>query len=167
MFDANETPKLCCNWIVDILNWDQVGHWTGKSDGPDWYGPETVAWAKNFAAMAQPADVQLEITEVVPVGSTWMANYRIFDAANPWVDAYECGVSECHSERRARQYCETRYAELKRLHDGDMACLVHYRETGIATMQDWQPDGNLMGYRTDGNGKMRRVKLYKRLNEAK
>ncbi len=135
------------------LVWEQYGY--GLDKPPDWY--YTALWkAKLAARIVKPADVRYQMVRTSP--ETF--HYTIWDAANPFYTRWEMNAYfPSRNDKAMEAYVQKEYANHKRLHEGAVNALIHYRETGQAVMPSWIPDNGLRI--TNRNGKL--VGLYPRL----
>lgn len=134
--------------LNDVLCWERYGYWCENSTFPEWASDE-LTYAKEVAKIARHADVRYEvvITETgnfgkysfdTPMGVKGV--FRVWDEANLWVEPWE--VEFLHStEASARYHYASEYANHKRLHDGVIDALLHYAQTGEATLPTWASAG--------------------------
>lgn len=123
--------------LNNVLCWERYGY-DSEHGGPPPFASDLLTAAKRAAAIAKPPKCEWSI-DVRSEGSIYAGTFRVWDAANPWVEPWQVGFTGYTSEERARQHYEREFANHKRLQDGVIEALIHYRETGEPTLESWRP----------------------------
>lgn len=163
---------LCCNQeTYTPLIWRQYGYWSYDKkrkrlyEPPEWFNAECLKRCEDLVKHLKEPDLQIKVEpSIEPEGSpwsgSWSAKYTIFDPNNPHIEPYECGVTGCKSEREAHAYTIQRYAELKRLYDGDVEALLVYKRTRVACLPNWNHNEiDSWGYKKLANGKVVKTRV--------
>lgn len=125
-------------WLTDCLCWEQYGYWS-ECGGPPAWASETLTKAKQAAHIAKPADVRYSV-EVIQKGNIYEGTFRVWDEANPWSEPWSVNFTGYHSAEAARQEYAGRFADHKRWQEEEIAALIHWRETGEATIAASMPE---------------------------
>jgi len=131
--------------LNDVLCCERYGYWS-TTGGPPTFWSNLLTAAKKAAAIAKPADCRWELTNIEHgnfgafnnVHMNVRGTFRVWDAANDWVEPWEVGFLH-RTEATARADYEKRFHEQARLHSGMIDALIHYRETGEPTRDAWVP----------------------------
>lgn len=147
--EATETVEILYKWgasgLNDALCWERYGYWSAHANPPSW-ASETLTKAKKAAQIANPADCRYSV-EITERGNFGTYNnrmmgvqgvFRVWDAANPWVEARQVGFKHT-TEANAHAHYAKEFANHARLHSGMIDALIAYRETGVPTLESWRP----------------------------
>lgn len=133
--------------LNDVLCWERYGY-DSECGGPPTYASDLLTDAKYFATIVKPADCRysVEITEHGNFGTYnggrpmgVKGKFRVWDEANPWVEAWEVGFLHYDEASARKHYGEKEFANHRRLHIGVIDALLHYAETGEPTLEAWRP----------------------------
>jgi hypothetical protein len=146
----NKIRFLCCNMNHEVIIWDYYGYWhkegvkrRGDKSRLEWSFNEDVKQENEVLIrdLKEP-QLQIEIKTIKPEDNKsgfagWGAEWVLYDSNNPHIAGDKGSVTGCKSEASAFDYAMTRYRELKYLYDGDVFALLHYRNTGVPCLPDW------------------------------
>lgn len=133
------------NWgglsnLTSCLIWAKYGYWHEGYEPPDWYDKE-LELAEIATDIAQPPDTRYDIKFDSIMPPEVLGTFKCWDEANKWIEPWEVGFRYKSKENASHNY-QSRYEELKRLHEGVINALLHYKETGEPVEPDWMPNSS-------------------------
>jgi len=144
-----ELDTLKHNWgglsnLTSSLIWAKYGYWHEGYEPPEWFDDE-LELAERAADIAQPPDVHYEVIINSEMPGEVTGIFRCWDEANKWVEPWEVGFRFKSRDLALKNY-QQEYLNHKRLHDGVINALIHYRDTGEPVEPDWLPQTNRSEY---------------------
>jgi len=132
-----------CNLTSSII-WAKYGYWSKGHEPPEWFDNE-LKLAEMAADIVQPPYTRYEVTVDSEIPGEVTGKFRCWDEANPWVEPWEVGF-RFKSRESAESNYQSEYYKHKRLHEGVINALLHYKETGEPIEPDWLPLTNKNEY---------------------
>lgn len=137
--------ELKHNWgglsnLTSALIWAKYGYWHEGYEPPEWYDEE-LKLAEAVVGIVQCPDVRYEVNfdSVMPGEVT--GTFKCWDEANQWVEPWEVGFRFKSKENALKNYL-AEYHNHKRLHDGVINALLHYKETSEPIEPGWLPQSS-------------------------
>lgn len=138
------------SYLTSALIWAKYGYWCEHQDPPEWYNKE-LELAEAICDIIQEPDVKYEVTFDSIVPGEVHGHFKCWDEANPFFEPWEVGFRYKSKESALANY-QKDYCNHKRLHNGVVKALLHYKETGEPVEPEWLPRTNSTEYHWEKKG---------------